>query len=235
MTRALSLLLVVLFLAGCSKGDGKLNLRSDAVLNMFRDASEPPYQDDFFTIRTGPEARPLKNAKVIPLTLAAYGSGSDINVSLVLSDPTAQYTREELGRAAMSAALTFCRLVQASDSSEDRPARATIYPFHIPVGESLVILATAEVRPENSRTPDFTFPGAAWREVRVVDRVPTELELQYLVTMQHMRYQWKIDGPQEDMRATLTPEQDAQLSKELDIKPGTVNMAPFVLKPLLTK
>ena len=41
-----------------------------------------------------------------------------------------------------------------------------------------------------------------------------------------------LESRQEDLRGIITPAQDAEVSAELGIKPGTVNLAPLALKPL---
>ena len=178
----------------------------------------------------------VAEARDIPVVVAAYGSGYDIHVDLLLIDPQAPATRAELARAAMSAALTLYRMVHADAyDDDDRPIRASVYQTYTASYEYNVLLATAVFDAKSNNPRDFTFPGPAWKEVATVERIATDQELAYIQQAQLRRYDWgyhDLDGRQEDLRGIITPAQDAEVSAELGIKPGTVNLAPLALKPL---
>jgi hypothetical protein len=57
------------------------------------------------------------------------------------------------------------------------------------------------------------------------------MELRYLQEMQRRRRSWNIErADMEAMRARVTPAQDAEISGALGIEPGSINLAPLVLK-----
>ena len=223
------LCLCLLALAGpaCAK---QAQLRSEAVVEAF--GNVPPLSMTFSGAGLG-----IAEARDIPVTVIAYGNGYEINVDLMLSDPQAPVTRQELARAAMSAVLTFHRIVRHSFDDDDRnapPFRASIYQAYGDY-ESGVLLATALFAPSGDDTRDLAFPGPAWKEVAATERICTETELAYIQEAQLRRYDWgyhDLQGKQEALRDRITPAQDAEVSAKLGIKPGTLNMVPLVLKPL---
>ncbi len=184
-------------------------------------------------INLGKDASRLETAEPIQVNVAAYGSGNDIYIDLVLADPLVPLTQAELACTVMAAALTFHQITQSQNSTEKRAVRASLYPVYTGSSEYNVVLAYAVFQPDTNNPAKLDFPGPAWKQVMAVERGATELELAYLQQMQLHRYDWNIDREeQENMRKKLTPEQDAELSKKMDIKPGTINLAPLVLKPL---
>ena len=224
--RVLLICFFALTAAACAR---EVQLHSQPVVDAFGDV--PPAS---ITLK-GPGAA-VAEARDIPVVVAAYGSGSDIHVDLMLIDPQAPATRAELARAAMSAALTLYRMVHDNAyDDEDRPIRASVYQTYTTSYEYNVLLATALFNAKSNDPRDFTFPGPAWKEVAAAERIATEQELAYIQQAQLRRYDWGyhgLDGRQEDLRGIITPAQDAEVSAELGIKPGTVNLAPLALKPL---
>ena len=221
-------LLVGLFVLACPACAREVQLHSQPVVDAFGDV--PPVS----IVLKGSGAA-VAEARDIPVTVAACGSGFDIHVSLMLIDPQAPATREELARAAMSAALTLRRMLRAYGDDDDRPIRASIYQVYTVSYEYNVLLAMAIFDAKSNEPRDFTFPGPAWKEVVAAERIATEQELAYIQQAQLRRYDWgyhDLDKRQEDLRGIITPAQDAEVSTELGIKPGTVNLTPLVLKPL---
>lgn len=222
------LLLLVCFglaLPACAK---ETQLHSKAMVEAFGEI--PPLSMSF-----GRGAAKLAEARDIPLIVAAYGSGYDIHVDLILADPQAEVTREELARAAMAAALALYQLARSEDD-EDRPCRASIYPFYTGSYEYNVMLASAVFDPKSDSPRDFAFPGPAWLEVKAAERNFTDLEIKYLQQVQDSLYAWGIrdfESDQEDMRPHITAAQDAEVSGKLRIKPGSVNLSPLILRSLI--
>lgn len=173
LSRLLTLLLLISLgftLPACAK---EAQLHSKAVDEAF--APVPP-----LTVPFGHDAANLATAKDIPLIVAAYGSGHDIHVDLVLADPQATVTREELARAAMAAALTLHQIVRSQGDDDERPIRASIYPFYTGGYEYNVMLASAVFSPAGDNPRDFAFPGQAWRELKAAERNFSEQEIKYL-------------------------------------------------------
>ena len=231
--RATRLTLTVLFICffaltgtACAK---KVQLHSQPVVDAF--GNVPPV-----SITLNGSGAAVAEARDIPVIVAAYGSGYDIHVDLMLIDPQAPATRAELARAAMAAALTLYRMVHADPyDDEDRPIRASVYQTYTAGYEYNVLLGTALFDSKSNDPRDFTFPGPAWKEVAAAERIATDQELAYIQQAQLKRYDWgyhDLEKRQEDLRGIITPAQDAEVSAELGIKPGTVNLAPLVLKPL---
>lgn len=211
--------------AACAR---ETQLHSQPVADAFGDV--PPVS---ITLKDSGAA--VAKARDIPVVVAAYGSGYDIHVDLMLVDPKAPAARAELARAAMAAALTLRRMLRAYGDDDDRPIRASVYQVYTASYEYNVLLAMAVFDAKGNEPRDFTFPGPAWKEVAAAERIATEQELAYIQQAQLRRYDWgyhDLDKRQEDLRGIITPAQDAEVSTELDIKPGTVNLAPLVLKPL---
>ena len=221
----LSLLCMSFALAACAR---EVQLHSKAMAEAFGEA--PPLSVSF-----GRGAAKLAEAKDIPLLVAAYGSGYDIHVDLVLADPQGSVTREELARAALAAALDLYQLARNEGDEEDRPCRASIYPFYTNSYEYNVMLASAVFHPAGGSPLNFAFPGPAWLEVKAAERNFTDLEIKYLQQVQNNLYGWGIhdfEHHQEDMRPHITTAQDAEVSEKLQIKPGSVNLPPLILKSL---
>lgn len=175
----------------------------------------------------------LASTKNIPVELAAYGSGSDIHVTLVLADPGVPATREELAKAAMAGAFTLYRVVQTSDYPDDRPATVEVYTEYGVTGESNVLLARATFLPQKAARSAYVYPGPAWKEIIAVERVPDKTELLYMRYMQHNRYKWGVEQDDElAMRARITPEQDAETSAAIGVAPGSVDLRPFILRAM---
>ena len=203
-------------------------LHSQPVADAFGDA--PPV-----SVTLKGSGADVAEARDIPVIIAAYGSGFDIHVDLMLVDPQAPATRAELARAAMSAALTLRGLLRANGDDDDRPVRASIYQAYTASYEYNVLLATAVFDAKSNEPRDFAFPGPAWKEVAAAERIATDQELAYIQQAQLRRYDWgypDLENRQEDLRGVITPAQDAEVSAKLGIKPGTVNLVPLVLKPL---
>lgn len=227
-TRLLFLPALLLALLACPASAKQIELWSEPVSEGF--GQVPPMKIDL-----GKGASSLEKAGLIPVIVAAYGSGRDIHVDLVLADPLAEVTQAELVRTVMAAAFTFCQIIQSEDADEDRAVRANLYPVYTNSYEYNVVLASAVIKPVSNNPARFMFPGPAWERVVAAERGCTELELSYLQQMQLKRYAWggkESDIEQENMRKNITPEQDAEISKILGIKPGTIHLAPLVLKPL---
>ena len=181
------------------------------------------------SIGTGGEA--LENARIIPVEVQSYGSGTDVHITLALVDPKAEMTQAELIRSAMAAALTFYQCISLYDDEEDRNVRAEIYPFFTNSYEYNVMLAQAVLDTKVDKS--FKYPGPAWVKAVAVKRLPTEKEITYMQEMQLNHFDWGFgDEKQEHMRGKLTADQDAQVSNKLGIKPGTINVKEFMLMPL---
>lgn len=175
----------------------------------------------------------LARTRGVPVQVISYGSGRDIFVNLALNDPRAPVTRAELARCAMSGAFTMYQMLQAQGADEDRSVRVSIFPDQ-GSGEYSVLLAEAVFQPRRNDARQFTFPGPAWKRVAVVSRIPTEQELEYIRRMQLSLYGWGIKSERRaEMRGRLTPEQDVELSRSMGIEPGTIDLAPLELKPLV--
>ena len=135
----------------------------------------------------------VAEARDIPVVVAAYGSGDDIHVDLMLIDPQNPATQAELARAAMAAALTLYRMVHADAyDDEDRPIRASVYQTYTASYEYNVLLATAVFDAKSNDPRDFAFPGPAWKEVAAVERIATDQELAYIQQAQLRRYDWGV-------------------------------------------
>lgn len=211
--------------AACAR---QAQLHSQPVVDAFGDV--PPVS---ITLQGSGAA--VAGARDIPVVVAAYGSGFDIHVDLMLIDPQAPVTHAELARAAMSAALTLRGMLRAHGDDDDRPVRASIYQAYTTSYEYNVLLATALFDAKSNEPRDFTFPGPAWQEVAAAERIATDQELAYIQQAQLSRYGWgyrDLENRQEDLRGVITPAQDAEVSAKLGIKPGTINLAPLELKPL---
>jgi hypothetical protein len=203
---------------------GELSLWSEPVGKTFRQAPAP------VSIPLGESAVMLEKAGDIPVLVAAFGSGEDIHVSLALTDPQAKVTQAEMARCVMAAALTLYQF--SRQSGEKRPARASLYhafspisnDFNVKLAEAVFLAAT-----DNPRT--FAFPGPAWKSVAAAERNFTEPEVNYLMMMQRI-LSYRTEE-RESMRGHLTPAQDAEISQKLNIPPGSVNIAPLLLKPLV--
>jgi len=133
----------------------------------------------------------------------------------------------------MSAASIYYQITRLGPHDvSTRAVQANIYQNYTNDGENNILLATATITSTPEKHTDFTFPGSAWTDVYAVERLPSDLEFRYLQLMQQNLFDWKIRVPQENARTLLTPEQDHQISNQLNIAPGSVNLAPFVLKPI---
>jgi hypothetical protein len=177
----------------------------------------------------------LSNAKEIPLEMISYGSGAYININLELADPQAAVTQAELARSAMAAALAWYQVAVQDESSAGRAVRASVYQKIWNFGEYNVLLAVAIFQPASKEPSSFTFPGPAWKQVAAVERICTDIELRYLQTMQRLLYTWGVMGSSDEraaMRGQLSAAQDAEISAKLNIQPGTINLAPLLLKPV---
>ncbi|MDR1396655.1 MAG: hypothetical protein LBJ14_02850 [Desulfarculales bacterium] len=213
------------FAAGAKAGE--LSLWSDPVGKTFRQTPAP------VSIPLGANAVILGKAGEIPVSVAAVGSGIDIHVSLVLTDSQAEVTQAEMARCVMAAALTLHQV--SKNSGKDRAARASLYHAFSPISNDFnVKLAEAIFLPAANNPRTFAFPGPAWKRVAAVERNFTETEANYLMVLQSQGREWGIDTEdREAARERLTPAQDAAISQEVNIHPGSINMAPLLMKPLV--
>ena len=179
-------LLTCLFLLACPACAKEVQLHSQPVADAF--GGVPPVS---ITLKSAGAA--VAEARDIPVIVAAYGSGYDIHVDLLLVDPQATAARAELARAAMAAALTLYRVVHADPyDDDDRPIRASIYQVYTASYEYNVLLATAVFDSKSNDPRDFTFPGPAWPEVAAAERIATDQELAYIQQAQLRRYDWGV-------------------------------------------
>jgi len=230
MSRLVCIILLTASLMACSVTNSRsVELWSQPVYDGFG-----VYATDVkpVTIALQGKATVLAKASELKLEVVAYGSGRDIWVSLMIDESVKKASQADLMRTAMSAVMTFHQSVYDNSSRENRNVRANIYLIFTNSHEYNVLLATASLQSPQENSSDLTFPGPAWLQVTAVEKLPNALEAHYIQQMQLKRYRWGIEEKQEDMRTIITPVQDKEISDQMGIPAGSINLAPFVLKPI---